>query len=834
MSEVYTQPYWNGTIDDTNLATNKVYSNSKTQSLIDWKVSKVSGQEDYITVLDSTGWIKQSNKKVTDFSSVNHNHTAAQIVVDSSNFWRWLSADIENIQELADEIDDKLRGLKFIWEYSPLIQYYRDDWVRYNWNTYICTSASIGNIPTNTSYFSLFASKWDKWDTGDVWPQWIQGIKGDKWDKWDTWDTWPQGIQWEQWVKGDTWIQWPQWPQWEVWPQWDVWPQWPAWSWTWDMLKSENLSWLTDNATARSNLWAEYVGNKVTDVESNKTSNTLYASVKAIYDWAVGLFYTKAEVNSLASNYYTKTNLDWWQLDNRYYTEAEVNSLANNYYTKTVSDWKYVDIPSNQIITWRKHFSNNDTIFGDETKSQIDVWNLWTNQDVYVDAKSVTYNDVNLHLRPKGAWQLYLEWIINWNNNPDLYKYSIEITVKNFIWNSNFETDVNWWNFWSWTTITRDTTEHYVWTASMRVDLDWANWWIDTYVPWKIGQKFVHSLYVKWTAWKKISMWAWFQQGTWPITLTWDWQRITLSFISSNVNNTLWISNEETTPHTIYIDAVQVEEWTLTASAFTPTQWNLTVSLKNYLGQDPSVSAPVKVQIWDTIRTITSALSYTALPWFNRLNLWSSELATQEVDLFTYLFYRNSTSEIKIAISRIPNWIVRSDFIYDYTNEKWFNISWDVEITDKCVNIWRFNVILSAWAWYSWSIPTTSIIINRPIYETRRLIANTILPSWLGTFTNCSTYMTYRLVWERVEYSAVIDIIDKWTATWVLGFSLPFLPNNNSVIKWYWRIEWGPEWGIMIQIKAWELERYAYIFTYNNRGTISNGNNHQCQWEYFI
>lgn len=39
---------------------------------------------------------------------------------------------------------------------------------------------------------------------------------------------------------------------------------------------------------------------------------------------------------------------------------------------------------------------------------------------------------------------------------------------------------------------------------------------------------------------------------------------------------------------------------------------NMTVALKNYEGNDPTSTKPVKIQIGDTVRTITSALSYTA------------------------------------------------------------------------------------------------------------------------------------------------------------------------------------------------------------------------------
>ena len=67
------------------------------------------------------------------------------------------------------------------------------------------------------------------------------------------------------------------------------------------------------------------------------------------------------------------------------------------------------------------------------------------------------------------------------------------------------------------------------------------------------------------------------------------------------------------------------------------SSWNLTVALKNYLWQDPSPQYPVKIQIWNEIRIITSALSVTRNAWTNLFNAGSSELATKEIDYFVYL-----------------------------------------------------------------------------------------------------------------------------------------------------------------------------------------------------
>lgn len=126
---------------------------------------------------------------------------------------------------------------------------------------------------------------------------------------------------------------------------------WLDWEWSWDMLKSENLSWLENIATARSNLWLwtaaqsdiadfasalwvddnyvtdaektaiwtiwdkEVTANKSTNVTTDWTSDTKYPSVKAIKDYA-----------------------DWlvaWLLDYRWAYDASVNTFPTSWWSWT-------------------------------------------------------------------------------------------------------------------------------------------------------------------------------------------------------------------------------------------------------------------------------------------------------------------------------------------------------------------------------------------------------------------------------------------------------------------------------------------------------------------
>ena len=206
------------------------------------------------------------------------------------------------------------------------------------------------------------------------------------------------------------------------------------------------------------------------------------------------------------------------------------------------------------------------------------------------------------------------------------------------------------------------------------------------------------------------------------------------------------------------------------------SSWNLTVALKNYLWQSPSVTTPVKVQIWDTVRTITSALILTLNSWNNYFNAWSSELATKEIDYFVYIISdMNWSWNVWISISRIPYWITREDFDFTFSsNEKFMNWLYYSAVWTKVVNIWRFNAILSAWPSYTWSIPATSVIINRPDY-------------WLKEQESLN--YKYHFEWNKVIMRRNLSItLNAWNDYWYADLSTyPFtFPDTNYHISNSW------------------------------------------------
>ena len=80
----------------------------------------------------------------------------------------WMNAvktKIEDLEEHKDiEIDQKLNNantefqfnineLLYMQEYNNIIQYYKNNFVLYNNKVYFCIQNSLGNLPTNTSYW---------------------------------------------------------------------------------------------------------------------------------------------------------------------------------------------------------------------------------------------------------------------------------------------------------------------------------------------------------------------------------------------------------------------------------------------------------------------------------------------------------------------------------------------------------------------------------------------------------------------------------------------------------------------------------------------------------
>ncbi|HBI17141.1 MAG TPA: hypothetical protein DDY52_03260 [Candidatus Moranbacteria bacterium] len=163
----------------------------------------------------------------------------------------------------------------------------------------------------------------------------------------------------------------------------------------------------------------------------------------------------------------------------------------------------------------------------------------------------------------------------------------------------------------------------------------------------------------------------------------------------------------------------------------TDTGSGLNVAIKTLAGSDPTANDPVYCRIGDTVRNITSALSRTLADGTNWMNAGSAELATKEIDYFTYLVWDSNSSAVGLSFARIPYANLVSDFSTTTTNEKHCAGYADFTTTDEVENIGRFAATLSAGAGYTWTVPTftASNLIQRPIYETRELLYTPVLNS---------------------------------------------------------------------------------------------------------
>lgn len=263
--------------------------------------------------------------------------------------------------------------------------------------------------------------------------------------------------------------------------------------------------------------------------------------------------------------------------------------------------------------------------------------------------------------------------------------------------------------------------------------------------------------------------------------------------------------------------------------------WNLTVSLKNYLWNTPTSQYPVKSQVWDTIRTITSALSTVVNAWTSYLNLWSSELATKEVDLFCYLQWNTTTSALNLLVSRIPFATTMSDFANSSTNEKWAIWIINYNATDKVQNIWRLSAILSAWAGYTWSLWTWPII-NHYINETRWLNYNALhSASWSMTWTSVTATNQYKITWKTIQFiinskwttggtqDLILYITSPWTTSINYSWTIIWWKQWNNINSWYdWQwsnfliwyvVAWVQNWGLWAN--TWIYSNWTFTFPFN-------------------
>ena len=204
---------------------------------------------------------------------------------------------------------------------------------------------------------------------------------------------------------------------------------------------------------------------------------------------------------------------------------------------------------------------------------------------------------------------------------------------------------------------------------------------------------------------------------------------------------------------------------------------DLVVAIKTLAGTDPSASDPVYIRIDNVIRSITSALSVTRADGTNWFNAGSSELANNEVDYFVYLAWDVADATIRLGYSRLPWALNFGHFSETPTNELYAAFNTDPDPTDSAEVIGRFNAVLDD-SGNDWTIPATSIIINKPIYKTRRLVwTPTYTAGGSMTWTSVSGSISYVVDGTEVHLYIQTNGTTGGTASTTLSISLPWATN---------------------------------------------------------
>lgn len=219
---------------------------------------------------------------------------------------------------------------------------------------------------------------------------------------------------------------------------------------------------------------------------------------------------------------------------------------------------------------------------------------------------------------------------------------------------------------------------------------------------------------------------------------------------------------------------------------------NLTLALKYIDGADPSPTKKLTFRVGNTEYDLTAAMSFTKNAATNWCNAGGSEMAAQPIDFFVYAIGETGASAgLKFGFSRIPYARTMGDFVNTSTDEKYFAGNWtNFNSTDPVTVIGRFRAQLSAAAGHNWSI-ATSVVINRPVYETD---ANML--AWnpqFGTneFTLNPTYVVRYKVFGNLMFIGFSGINDgnAGTAT-SFTITMPFLAKNVSNWFQYAPVSW--------------------------------------------
>jgi len=214
---------------------------------------------------------------------------------------------------------------------------------------------------------------------------------------------------------------------------------------------------------------------------------------------------------------------------------------------------------------------------------------------------------------------------------------------------------------------------------------------------------------------------------------------------------------------------------------------NLTVAIKTLADADPSTTDPVYCRIGDTVRTITAALSVTKNAGTNWFAACAAPIggmgASGAQDYFVYLGY-NATDGVVIGFARFPTGTRYDSFSSSSTNLKYCAISTidNADAADVYENIGRFAATLGQSTNYYWSVSafTAETLIQRPIYNTRKLAWAAVVSSSAGSLTLASVAIAYVIQNNTVYYDVKTTILTNGTGSGTISVTkLPFGVNTG-------------------------------------------------------
>jgi len=256
--------------------------------------------------------------------------------------------------------------------------------------------------------------------------------------------------------------------------------------WSWDMLKSENLSWLTDYKTALQNLWVNWEWLSIVDTVKSYTdlwSWSLLWAVSVAFDWTD--LWVVCEI--------------WWELIAKVTTAWVVTTYTFSPWfwpQKIAFDW------TNMWVTW---------IFGQAIAKVAPTWTI-------TEYAWMTYIPISIVFDWVNMWTCWFDWIwMQWY----ITKISPAWTFTHYpITKSSNAITFDWTDLW---TVNKDNTVSKITTV-----------WVET--PYTVSQSNGTSITFDWT-----DLWilytdilsqidtTWTELNTYPITtgsqssLYFDW-----------------------------------------------------------------------------------------------------------------------------------------------------------------------------------------------------------------------------------------------------------------------------------------------------------------------